>query len=455
MKKTEADILLTDDDPSVRRVFAAEIRRLGFCVRVADDIKPARSAMAEFNPDLVILDIRLPGGSGADLLTEFLSDYPGVPIIMMTAHAEVELAVDCMKRGAYDFLVKPCTLAQLETAIRRGLSHRALVEQKKSLSQGHTTVRSPGKLLGDSESMAQLREMIGRVAATEETVLITGESGTGKELIAYSIWKQSPRADGPFIAVNCSAVAETLLESELFGHEKGAFSGADNRRIGMLELASGGTLFLDEVGDMPLSMQAKLLRALESGEIRRVGGEKVLHIDARVVAATNRNLDKDVEDGRFREDLLHRINTLTLHAPPLRERPDDLEILCGKILKEFSKSPGGREMRISKEALETLKEYTWPGNVRELENTLKRAAILSPGRQIQLGDFPPSRRENGHNEGYAIGTKLPLAEIERRHIIAVLDSAQGNKAKAARILGITAKTLYNKLKSYKLQDEDA
>jgi DNA-binding NtrC family response regulator len=446
-------VLFVDDDPSVRRIFANELRANGLTVETAQDAESARERLrADGSPDVIVLDIRLPGLPGDEFLKELATLAPESQVVMLTGHADVELAVECMRSGAVDLLTKPCSVERLTLAIRRAAELGRLREANATLlSRRAGAIRDPEEtLIGDAEPMRRLRRMIEKVAPTDETVLIMGESGAGKELVARELQLRGPRSAKPFITVNCAAVTETLLESELFGHEKGAFSGATERRLGFFELADGGTIFLDEIGDMPLSMQPKLLRALQSGEVRRVGSGKTLTVDVRVIAATNRSLADEVREGNFREDLMHRINAIVLEVPALRERAEDIETLAKRFLEEVA---AGRPLEFAPETLEALRAHRWPGNVRELRNAIRRAAILAEEAVIEPGDLPPTVLSRGDSIGPALpaGTDprdMTLAELERRHIISVLDLCAGNKTQAAKKLGISVKTLYNKFEAW-------
>lgn len=470
MNPTERhSILLVDDEGAIRRVLASELGAAGFEVATAGDATAARELLDATPFDAMILDVRLPGMSGDQMLPSLREEHPHMPVVMLTGHADVELAVHCMREGAADLVTKPCSVDHLAMALRRAIDVMRLRESNRLLTR-HARAARPARprLIGNAPSMQRLRDMIRRVSPSDEPVLVIGESGTGKELIAREIQTGSPRAQKPFITVNCAAVAESLLESELFGHEKGAFSGAIDRRLGFFELAHEGTIFLDEIGDMPLSMQPKLLRVLQSGEFRRVGGGRVLHADVRVIAATNRPLHEEVRAGRFREDLFHRINTIQLESPPLRERTPDLEELIDSFLDEVG-GRGQERHRLSPEALVVLRGYAWPGNVRELRNVIRRAVILAERPLIEVEDLPRhireevrARQEGGvplpvaGREGAAATNPLdqPLEEVERRHILAVLRDSNGNKTHAARRLGVSVKTLYNKLEAWGLSVSD-
>ncbi|NUP90601.1 MAG: sigma-54-dependent Fis family transcriptional regulator [Candidatus Sumerlaeia bacterium] len=440
---TTGNVLVVDDDDSIRRALRRELSRSGFNIQEAASGEAAFNVLASEEVEVVLLDIRLPGLSGIELLPEILARWPHLAVIMLTGHGDVDSAVACMRAGAQDFLQKPCHLGELEAALSRAVEKVRLAEQKRDLAARLTeeTAGANTDLVGGSEALGQVRAMIARVAPTDVSVILTGESGTGKEVVARQIVAQSRRAHAPYLTINCGALSETLLESELFGHERGAFTGASERRIGFFEHAGGGTVFLDEVSEMPPAMQAKLLRLLQFGEYFRVGSTEVRRTDVRIIAATNRDLAEEVRGGRFREDLLYRLNTVTIAIPPLRERMEDLPALCQHILGSRL-ADVGRPVSISAQALEHLQSHGWPGNVRELENVLRSAAIMADGGVIEPGHLPAHLR---HAE--PAGTPS-LDEVERRHILAVLEQCGGNKAETARRLGITKKTLYSKLVVY-------
>ncbi|MDK2972250.1 MAG: two-component system, NtrC family, response regulator HydG [Candidatus Sumerlaeota bacterium] len=451
-------VLLVDDEATIRRVLARELEALGLGVDTAEDAAAARRLVSSKTFDCIVLDVRMPGMSGDVFLGELLKIAPHTPVIMLTAHANVDLAVRCMREGAFDLITKPCSVEHLHLTIMRALETQQLRERERTLSSFAQPVRRHARLIGTSEPMQRLRTLIERVGPTEEPVLIIGESGTGKELVAQEIYERSTRAGKPFLTVNCAAVAETLLESELFGHEKGSFSGAEERRLGFFELADGGTLFLDEIGDMPLSMQPKLLRVLQSGEFRRVGGSKSLNADVRVIAATNKDLHDEVREGTFREDLMHRINTIVIESPPLRKRPEDIDELIAFFMAEVR---GSTKSHFGGDALALMRAYPWPGNVRELRNVVRRALILSDNEVFEPADLPPhilrdaAPSESPADEVDATALlSLSLAEVERRHILAVLRDCGGNKTAAARRLGISTKTLYNKFEAWGLADDE-
>jgi two-component system response regulator AtoC len=480
------EVLLVDDEPSIRFILSKELAHHGVNVRTAEDVPAARSALAEFTPDVVVLDLNLPGVDGATFLHELRSLPEAPPVVILTGHAHVDIAVQCMKEGAADLLTKPCSVKQLLLAMENALERDRLQDTARTLLAAVSPARRVGgnRLIGKSAAMQAVRRMIERVAPTEEPVLIVGESGIGKELVAQELQSLSARAKEPFLTVNCAAVTDTLLESELFGHEKGAFSGAVDRRLGYFELANGGTIFLDEIGDMPLTMQAKLLRVLQSGEVRRVGGSKTINVNVRVIAATNKPLAEEIGAGNFREDLFHRINTIVIEVPPLRDRLDDLEVLCKLFLQEMVPSPQDRPA-FSEDAIAAMHRYEWPGNVRELRNVVRRAVILREGSQIEIDSLPshivrrgrgtipsdaaspgppmarPDHEDSASPRAEAVAptapapaeTSLALDEVERRHILAVLKANGGSKAAAARSLGISVRTLYNKFEAWGINDQ--
>lgn len=446
-RPNQFSVLIVDDDEGLRKVLSSEIKRMGYNVDAVGAVAAARNAVADGDYDVILLDLRLPRISGEQYLEELRRETPWSQVIVLTGHANVDVAIDCMKKGAYDFLTKPCPLDQLEALLEKASEKSRLLNRCDSLQR----IGTQGAGIGQSRGFRQVQEVIERVAPSDESVLITGESGTGKELLAQEIFRRSRRSHGPFITVNCSAFSQSLLESELFGHERGSFTGAESRRIGVFQLADRGTIFLDEIGDMPLTMQAKLLRALQSGEIRPVGGQRNLYVDVRVVSATNHDLALMVEEGSFRSDLFYRINTFTVELPPLRERGEDIEVLAQHFLAEYSRRVE-RSMDFAPEALEVLNGYSWPGNIRELGNVVKRAAILTSGDTVRPEDLrqlvnPPEDLRNGQIDV----TDYRADELEKIQLIKMIEVSGGNKREAARRLGISNKTLYNKLHSYGIE----
>ncbi len=446
-------VLIVDDDQAHRTMLSTLIRGWGYETEEADDGDTAVEKVRETPFDLVLMDVRMIRLSGLEALEEIKRYNPAVPVIIMTAYSSVETAVGALKKGAYDYLTKPLDFDELKLALERAMDHRKLREENRLLRQTLGDQFESKNIIGRSPSMIRLLETVAQVAPTEATVLITGESGTGKELIASAIHFNSLRKHGPFIKVNCAAITETLLESELFGHEKGAFTGAYRRKEGQFRLADGGTIFLDEISEMPLSMQVKLLRVLQEREFTRVGGEDVIKVDVRVVAATNRDLADEIKAGRFREDLYYRLNVVTLQVPPLRKRQEDIPVLAQHFLRLFSEKNRRNIKGFTPQAMDKMLRYRWPGNVRELMNAVERAVVLSRAEYVDVRDLPLALQEVGSFDGvnsYRIptGSGIPLEEVEKATILKTLEATGGNKSEAARRLGITRKTLHKKLKKY-------
>jgi DNA-binding NtrC family response regulator len=449
--------VVADDEMLNRDLMAELLPRLGVQVRTGKDGVQALKLLEAEPADLLITDVRMPGMGGLKLLGKAKEKWPDMPVVMMTAFASVESAVESMRQGAYDYLMKPFGLEQVEALLLRLNERQALVREVASL---RTEVRDRHKarvLLGQSEAMKRVMDMVARAARSASTVLVHGESGTGKELIARALHEQSPRAMGPFIKVNCAALTETLLTSELFGHEKGAFTGADDQRIGRFELAHGGTLLLDEISEISAELQAKLLRVLEEREFERVGGSKPIKVDVRIIATTNRDLLNEAKQGRFREDLYYRLNVIPVALPPLRDRDDDLPAIIRHYLDAFGKELGVKP-RLGEDAVTLLRTYRWPGNVRELVNVVERLVVLHGDAPIDAGAvercLPEVRRispvANPTPAANApVVETITLDELERRHILATLDRLGGAKQAAADALGISRRTLWDKLTRYK------
>jgi len=450
--KISGNILVVDDDQAHRTMLRTLLGGWGFSVEEADDGARAIERVHEKSFDLVLMDVRMVEVSGLQALPEIKKFNPAIPIIIMTAYSSVETAVEALKKGAYDYLGKPLDFDELKLAIERAMDHSQLKEENRALKERLGSGFNTGDIIGRSRVMLELLETVSLVAPTEATVMITGESGTGKELIARAIHANSPRRQKPYIQINCAAITETLLESELFGHEKGAFTGADRRREGRFRLAHGGSIFLDEVSEMSVAMQAKLLRVLQEKEIQRVGGDEVLKVDVRVMAATNRDLKKEIEAGGFREDLYYRLNVVTLAVPALRERREDIPLLVKHFLETFAEKNRKQIKGFTPQAMDRLVRYDWPGNVRELMNAVERGVILCRGEYIAEKDFPLSVSEAEVSESdlarEGLPADLPLEEVEKVTILNTLESAGGNKSEAARRLGITRRTLHKKLKKY-------
>jgi two-component system response regulator HydG len=456
MTNKEKTILVVDDDHAHRIMLRTLLSGWGYAVEEADDGQTAIAKVLKKSFDLILMDIRMVKVSGLEALAEIRDFNPSIPIIIMTAYSSVETAVTALKNGAYDYLTKPLDFDELQLVMARAMDHRLLKEENRILKEQLGNQFNTQNIIGRSRIMVTLLETVAQVAPSEATVLVTGESGSGKELIAGAVHYNSPRKDGPFIKMNCAAVTETLLESELFGHEKGAFTGAHKRKEGKFRQADGGSLFLDEVGEMSLSMQVKLLRALQEMEFFRVGGEELLKVDVRVIAATNKDLHKEVETGRFREDLYYRLNVVALAVPSLEERPEDIPLLARHFLEGFSEKNHKKLKGFSPHAMDQMLRYGWPGNVRELMNAVERAVVMSRLEYIQPQDLPMEvqnfQPENAVDPSLHIpDAGVSLERMEKETILKTLASTSGNKSEAARRLGITRKTLRKKLKNYELQ----
>ncbi len=450
-------ILFADDEPTLQELMSLELPRLGHDVAVCPDGFTAIAALEKDQYDCLLVDIDMPGMTGIQVITKAREMMPDIEAVVLTGKGSFETAIQALRQGAFDYLTKPCKLIDLQTLLSRVAAKRELKNKCKALE--HQLERSAGKteLVGTSRAMDNVRKLIDRVAPTDSTVLVLGETGTGKELVARLVHEESNRSSKPFVAVNCGALPETLIESELFGHRKGAFTGADEHRTGLFEVAHGGTIFLDEIGELPKGMQAKLLRVLESGEIRRLGENHPFQVDVRVICATHRNLPQMVETGDFREDLMYRINTFDIHVPALRDRLGDLPELAGHLVRRFRPSTRGNETFFTADALDLLLKHTWPGNVRELANVIEHACILCDRLPIGV-EHLPQRFAGRSSKGPAGRVKLgpiTLAELEMFAIYESLERHEGNKPKAADELGISLKTLYNKLNQSLLQDRAA
>jgi len=447
----QVTILVVDDEQVHRYMLCSMFREWGWKCVEADDGRTAVAAVEKAPYDAVLMDVRMAKMDGMEAFARIHALQPALPVVIMTAYSSVDDAVEAMKHGAHDYLTKPLDFDRLRLTLTRALDHHQVEEKRQQVqareSQGQMRSSS---IIGSSPPMQELLEMISYVAATEATVLITGESGTGKELVAAELHKNSDRHDGPFVKVNCAALAETLLESELFGHEKGAFTGADRRREGRFVQANGGTLFLDEIGETTHAMQVKLLRVLQEHELQRVGGEETIKVDVRILAATNRDLAAEVKAGNFREDLYYRLNVVTLFVPPLRERQGDIPLLVDHFVRKFAEKNRRTVEAVTPRCMELLARYGWPGNVRELENAIERGVILMRGDQLTEKSLPlpiQKQEESGTGGGGAVPA-ASLQEAERLLILQTLEETGGNKSEAARRLGITRKTLQNKLQRY-------
>jgi len=441
-------ILVVDDEEAQRTVLAGFLRKRGFEVLASAGVDDALKLAASRTIDLVLTDLKMSGKTGVDLLNGIREINPEVPVVLMTAFGTVAGAVDAMKRGAADFLTKPIDLDQLEVLVGRTLERRALVFENRELRR---QVESRYRLSGLETSNARMAEAINtaaRAASSRATILVRGESGTGKELLARAIHYASPRGKNPLVAVNVAALPETLLESELFGHDRGAFTGADREHRGRFELADGGTLFLDEIGDLPRSTQVKLLRVLQEQAFERLGGSRTIRVDVRVIAATNRDLDAMVRSGEFREDLYYRLNVVSIDIPPLRDRREDIPLLVDAFLKRFTAESVSRATGVSREAMDLLLKHPYPGNVRELENLVHRAVVLARGPLITTADLPLHLQEMKSEEPSAGSFVERVAEFERALIVEALDQADGVQTRAAKALGMSERHLRYKLQKY-------
>ncbi len=452
MDSKKNSVLVVDDDPAHRTMLRTLITGWGYDIEEADDGSTAIEKVNERAYDLILMDIRMIKVSGLEALGEIKAVNPAIPVIIMTAYSSVETAVEALKSGAYDYLTKPLDFDELRLTMARAMDHRQLREENRLLRESLGSHFDRRNIIGRSPGMVRLLETVAQVAPSEATVLITGESGTGKEMVAGAIHYNSPRKENPFIKINCAAITETLLESELFGHEKGAFTGAHRRKEGKFRQAHGGSIFLDEISEMSLAMQVKLLRVLQEREITRVGGEEVLHVDVRVIAATNKDLLEEMGKGRFRDDLYYRLNVVALKVPPLRARREDIPLLAQQFLNIFAEKNRKEIKGFTPHAMDRLLKYEWPGNVRELMNAVERGVVLSRGEYLSEEDLPLIGRDEAPEEEIgqkdAMPADLPLEEVEKATILNTLESSGGNKSEAARRLGITRKTLHKKLKAY-------
>jgi DNA-binding NtrC family response regulator len=448
-------ILVVDDDLRMRELVAKVLAREGYAVRALSRAREVLQALAEGPADLVITDLRMPEMDGLTLLQEIKRLSPDTSVLLMTAFGSIDSAVQAIKAGAYDYLTKPFKMDELRLAVRRALEERQLRAEVQALREEVRTKYNFANILGKSKPMQDLFALIKKVAASRSTVLIQGKSGTGKELVAKAIHYNSPRRDRPLVTVNCSAIPKDLLESELFGHVKGAFTGAVANKRGLFEEADGGSLFLDEIGELSPELQVKLLRVIQERELKRVGDTRTISVDVRLIAATNRDLAQAVKDGSFREDLYYRLNVIPIVLPDLKDRAEDIPLLATHFLMKYAKEADPPIEGISKEAMRLLLEYDWPGNVRELENVIERAVILGRGPHITPEDLPAHLRARQSalppqpNAGH--GPRLTLAELERQYIAAVLQETGWHRLKAAAILGIDRRTLYRKIRTYGLQ----
>ena len=438
-------ILTIDDEENIRNGLADNFELEGYEVKQAASGEEGLKLIAEGGIDLVITDLRMDGISGSEVVKHVTSEHPGVPIIVLTGHGSIDDATAALKAGAFDFLTKPLDLDHLNKIVKNALQGKILAEENRQLQTKLLKSQSPDEMIGKSDSLGRVRQMISKAAPTRASVLITGESGVGKELVAHAVHDQSERAKGPFVVVHCAALSETLIESELFGYEKGAFTGAENIHKGRFELADGGTIFLDEIGEVNLATQVKLLRVLQEHKFERVGGEKSIEVDVRVVAATNRNLEEEVKAGKFREDLFYRLNVVRIEMPSLRERMDDIPLLMHAFLREFNIENKKNIKGFDKASKSAMIKYSWPGNIRELKNAVESAVVMCTGDEIKMEDLPRSLRSQSEEKVISIPIGITMDEAEKIIIQENLAANKGNKSRTADILGIGRKTLHRKL----------
>ncbi|MEZ4453206.1 MAG: sigma-54 dependent transcriptional regulator [Nannocystaceae bacterium] len=448
-------ILVVDDDRAMCDLLATELRRAGYGSLIASSTADALALLREQRVDVVVTDLRMPGRSGAELCREIVQEWPTIPVIVMTGFGSMEAAIEAIRAGAYDFLTKPFPFEKLKVALDRALQHAAMHAELRRLRKQTRTTPGLDVITGASPAMERVFDLVERIAPADASVLLTGESGTGKEMVARAIHHLSRRSQGPFVALNCAAIPEPLFENELFGHVRGAFTGAERDRVGLLRQAHGGTLFLDEVGEMPASAQPKLLRVLQEGRVRPVGSDTESRIDVRLVVATNRDLAGDVASGKFRADLYYRLAVITIQLPPLRERGDDVLLLAEHFLDTLADDAGKPRPEIGDDAAARLLGYSWPGNVRELRNWMEYGLAMVDGNVLHAAHLPqtaaaldtlapPSRGPRAPSSAEL----EPLDAVERRHILKVLAAVDGNKSQAAKILGIDRKTLLSRLHRY-------
>ena len=444
-------ILTIDDEENIRNGLADNFELEGYEVKQASSGEEGLKLIAEGGIDLVITDLRMDGISGSEVVQRVTSEHPGIPIIVLTGHGSIDDATAALKAGAFDFLTKPLDLDHLNKIVKNALQGKILAEQNRELQAKLLKSQNGDEMIGKSDSLNRVRQMISKAAPARASVLITGESGVGKELVARAVHEQSDRSKGPFVVVHCAALSETLIESELFGFEKGAFTGAENLHKGRFELADGGTIFLDEIGEVNLATQVKLLRVLQEHKFERVGGEKSIEVDVRVVAATNRNLEDEVKAGKFREDLFYRLNVVRIEMPALRERMDDIPLLMHAFLREFNIENKKNIKGFDKAAKSAMIKYSWPGNIRELKNAVESAVVMCTGDEIKMEDLPRSLRSQGEEKVISIPIGITMDEAEKIIIQENLAANKGNKSRTADILGIGRKTLHRKIEELNIE----
>lgn len=447
-------LLIIDDEKNIREGLANDFEMEGYNVKIAENGKIALEILSKGDIDLVITDLRMPGGVSGDDIIQFVTrEMPGIPVIVLTGHGSIDEAVKAMQNGAYNFLTKPLNLEQLELTVKRALQGRELKIQNQQLQKEVASAKSSEAVIGKSVAMQKVMTLVKKVADARISVLITGESGVGKNVVANAIHSLSARKENSLITVHCAALSETLLESELFGHEKGSFTGAENLHKGKFELAHGGTIFLDEIGEINQTVQVKLLRVLQEKKFERVGGEQTIEVDVRIIAATNKNLEEEVKAGRFREDLYFRLNGIQIEVPPLRERKDDIPLLLNSFLEKFNKDNGKNIKGFDSKSRTVLYKYDWPGNIRELEHCVESSVVMASSDTITVDDLPPSINIDTKQEFIEIPVGMSMEEAEKIIIQQNLIANKGNKSKTADILGIGRKTLHRKLSDYGMEDE--
>jgi DNA-binding NtrC family response regulator len=449
------NILIVDDEKNIREGLGRSLEMDGYNILLAGDGKEGLKYVNKNDIDLVISDLKMPEMSGEELLRNISASNPTIPVIILTGHGTIESAVDAMRDGAFDFLTKPVNLDRMSLLVKRALSNRQLVLQHRELQKEIDKLSKKNKfssIIGKSAPMRKVLDIVEQVAETKASVLITGESGVGKELIAEALHNLSSRKDKKLVEVHCAALAESLLESELFGHEKGSFTGAVGRKKGRFEVSDGGTIFLDEIGEISPQVQIKLLRVLQEKKFERVGGEETIEVDIRILSATNKDLKEETDKGNFREDLFYRLNVVNIHVPPLRDRKEDVELLSAAFLKEFSEENGKKISGIDQKARLALHNYNWPGNIRELRNCIESAVVMCKGTVITLNDMPPSISSGSDDDSVRIDIGMSMEDAEKEIIKATLFHESGNKTRTAEILGIGRKTLHRKINEYGLND---
>ena len=452
-----ASLLIADDEKNILSGLRLAFEDEGYTVITASDGKEAWEKLQKNIVDLVITDLRMPEMDGYELLKHISSSYPTLPVIVLTGHGTIETAVETMRDGAIDFFTKPVDIDKLSLVVRKSITATELKEQNRKLSEELKKLRREkgySKIVGRSQKVVDMLRLIEQVADTRATVLITGESGTGKELVADALVALSSRSDKPFVKVHAASLSSSLLEDELFGHEKGAFTGAVSMKKGRFELADGGTIFLDEIGEIDSATQVKLLRVLQEREFERVGGEKPISVDVRVLCATNRNLLEEVKKGNFREDLYYRLNVVHIEVPPLRERKEDIDLLAASFLETFNSEDKRKIEGFTPAAKKALLSYSWPGNIRELKNAIESAVVLARGKNIDKDDLPQQVRDSGSGARISFDLPITLDEAERRLILETISYAKGNKTKAAELLGIGRKTISRRMQDLKIEEDE-